>query len=297
MADQNQIPPNFLTVNRKNFYEISWKIRRQVALDFLANNPGARLAEILDVLEEFENRHLCRLEIVGSDKDSAIGEQYFYTGKAEVKNLPEPDAGEVKALFRSRAYAKKISEIVSAYKFGPFDLIAELGAGYGLNLFRLGDLEILAKKQVAGEITGSGQDFCLFLSELASGFGVDAVPFDHRDPDLSFVGEAQSVLFLTCHSIEQVQNIPADYFDLLSRVAPRVAGIHFEPFGFQTGEATAHTDRHRFFITERGFNENFYACLRASESDGTLRVHRVETELYDHQSDNPTSLVVWDNAG
>lgn len=101
---------------------------------------------------------------------------------------------------------------------------------------------------------------------------------------------------LSCHSIEQVKIILKNFFEKLTSAAPHVIGIYFEPFGFQTGAQTTETKRHRDFMSDRGFNENSYECLPASEALGNLSIRQVPVELYDHQQDNPTSLAVRDNA-
>ena len=79
-----EIQDNLIEISRKNFYEISWNIRKQVAHNFIAENNGVLISEILDHLEAFENQYLCQLEIVSSDKESSIGEQNYYTGNVNV---------------------------------------------------------------------------------------------------------------------------------------------------------------------------------------------------------------------
>ena len=73
MTSETIIPPNFVTVNWRNFYKISWEIRNKVALEFLPANPSAPLSDVLNALEEFGTRHLCQLEIASSDEESAPG--------------------------------------------------------------------------------------------------------------------------------------------------------------------------------------------------------------------------------
>ena len=292
-----EIQSRLIEISRANFYEISWNVRKQIALDFIAKHQSASASDVLDCLEDFEDRHLCQLEIVSSSKDSAIGEQHFYTGNVNV-TLSADDSSNVKnqiQLSRSRRYGEEISKLVKENKFGPFDTVAELGAGYGLNLFRLSDYFSPPPRYIAAEISAAGRDFCGNLNDLEGAKIVEPQPFDHREPDLSFVGGAQSLLLITCHSIEQVQFLPQDYFGLLTAAAPRVVGIHFEPFGFQADTSTDRLQRHREFIHAHGFNEDFYNRLNEAERDGHLRIKKIELEKLDHQYENPTSMAVWTN--
>jgi len=293
----DEIRNSLIKVSRKNFYEVSWNIRKQVALDFIENNTNVSLSGILDCIEDFEEQHLCRLEVVASDKDSAIGEQEFYTGNVDItrsSNASNRSNAETR-LSRSRRYAEVASQSIIAYGYGHFDIIAELGAGYGINLFRLSELFTYSPRFIAAEISDAGRDLCSMLNEHKRKGNIEPLAFDHRAPDLSFAEGIQSLLVITCHSIEQVQALPAQFFPAIARAAPRVVGIHFEPFGFQVDGTTERAQRHLEFMKKQSFNENFHACLTSAEHDGHLRIRNVELEVLDHQYENPTSLAVWDN--
>ena len=96
--------------------------------------------------------------------------------------------------------------------------------------------------------------------------------FDHRRPDFSFLEERGKVLFFTCHSIEQVDRIPANYFDLLADAADRVTCIHFEPFGFQISTTDEISKAQERYVRENNWNTNFLEVLNASGKTGKIKV-------------------------
>jgi hypothetical protein len=124
---------------------------------------------------------------------------------------------------------------------------------------------------------------------------VKPVFFDHHVPALPFLKKARRVLIFSCHSIEQIAQLPERYFDILAESAPEIVGVHFEPFGFQMGGNDSVTNEHHAFIREKKYNVDLLARLREAETRGMLAVRRLMANAFAPQPENPTSVAVWDN--
>lgn len=194
--------------------------------------------------------------------------------------------------FQIAALLAELAEI-----YGPFDVIVELGCGYGRNLFEMIDqYDDDRVRYVGGELAPSGIELAREIAALhEAGDRFSFAPFDHMQPDFSLIGAAQRVLILTVHSIEQVHRLPTDYFHRLAGAAPEVVGIHIEPFGFQVnptlGPATV--EQIKFFTTRR-WNNNMHRVLRRAEADGALVVDHVALECFlPADAINQSSLAIW----
>jgi len=180
------------------------------------------------------------------------------------------------------------------------DAVVELGSGYGKNLLELyyrgGPRDV---PYYAGEYTESGTAFAETLAARSSDFRLIPFRFDHNAPDLSIVKETDFVVFFTCHSIEQVAQLRADYFKQLAAHATRVIGVHFEPFGFQMPGAESEVDAtQRRFFEAQGWNTNLHAVAEESAARGEITLKCVEKNVMPNTDPtNPTSLIVWEAAG
>ena len=180
-----------------------------------------------------------------------------------------------------------------------YDAIVELGSGYGRNLF-----EIYynggpgSARYFAAEYTESGRAMTERFAALDEGLPLETVFFDHRNPDLSFLAphDFKKVFLFSCHSIEQVSEIPDSYFPVLAGVAPQVLGVHFEPFGFQVSAETELAKEHREFILDKEYNLNFYERLKQA-ADGVLEIRYMRKDVIAPQLINPTSVAVWEKQG
>ncbi|MCP5464826.1 MAG: hypothetical protein H7A33_07370 [Deltaproteobacteria bacterium] len=132
--------------------------------------------------------------------------------------------------------------------------LVELGAGYGQNLIELyynGGPDI---PYYAGEFTKSGVEAINKLSSLDAKLNLQGFSFDHTNPDLSFLPKLDSILIFTCHSLEQVQQVPVELLKCLAQAAPKVWVLHMEPFGFQMAQAqNQYTELDR--IQQKAFEE------------------------------------------
>lgn len=285
-----------LRYTNENFYEVIWGTRERILDRVLAQGVTGRKAA-LDALMAFEATHDFTVQTPW-ETDPETGEQVrMLNGEVDIAELSGPEMadrqgflGELKA--RTMARMKYLSGQIPPRA----DTIVELGCGYGVNLFLLAELIDPAKVRfVAAEYTESGRRLCSRLAAMDPALPLETAFIDHKAPDLSFLGESASVAFFTCHSIEQVEEIPATYFATLAAAAPRVFAAHLEPFGFQVDGFTPANSRQKGCFQDSGWNRNFYAALKAAEGAGTLRLRRLEPEKFFVQPGNPTSVATWDN--
>jgi len=178
---------------------------------------------------------------------------------------------------------------------GPYDAVIELGCGYGRNLFEIfysgGPCETL---YFGGELTESGVAMAGELAALEPRLQAKFFRFDHLKPDFSFLPPLRRALVFTVHSLEQVRLIPPEFFLAISRVAPAVSALHFEPFGFQVADLGPASQAHRELVDDKGWNVNFAASLAQACQQFGLKTTFMATEMFlPHDAPNPTSLAIW----
>ena len=189
------------------------------------------------------------------------------------------------------------SDYLSDYieKNGPYDAIIELGCGYGRNLIELyyggGPKGI---NYIGGELTSSGRRLAAILADLDKDFSAQFLKFDHTLPDMSHFPTFKRPLIFTVHSIEQVHKLSLEFFRIVSKAAPDVTCLHFEPFGFQVADLGVVTRRHRELIISKNWNINMASLLKEASASGLIRLHYVATEIFFSRDPlNPTSLAIW----
>lgn len=226
---------------------------------------------------------------------------------------PRPPYSENTRLLPTGAPVFKVHPFLGQYYPGPyyddhvdfllhylaqhrFDAIVELGSGYGRNLIELflrgGPKDVT---YYAGEISASGRQAAEMLFALVPDMTVVSFAFDHKAPDLSCLAGCQSVLLFSYHSIEQVTAIDPDYFRRLTKAAPNVTGIHFEPFGFQLAELEGEPSRaQRQLFEQFDWNRNLARTLVDAHNDGHIKLIFFGKEVAGGHAENPTSLAVWE---
>lgn len=188
--------------------------------------------------------------------------------------------------------------IVDYLERGSFDCLVELGCGYGRNLFEVfyggspDDIDY-----VGAELTASGVEMVETLAGLIPRMRLHATRFDFLEPDFAFLKGYENVLVFTHHAIEQVTELGSGFFANLARAAPRVAGIHFEPFGFQLAPALGPATRHhKDNIGRTAWNVNLERTLTAASDAGAISIRYLAAESsFSDNPENPTSIAVWES--
>lgn len=123
------------------------------------------------------------------------------------------------------------------------EAIVELGAGIAPNLFLLHDE--LAEPHYQGlayhafEYTEAGRSAARYLRNVGSIGNLEVHTFDFNEPDLSPLQGKRRLLFFTCHSIEQVTDLPGELIGRMLSAGSDVRCFHFEPVGWQLDERLA----------------------------------------------------------
>lgn len=280
--------------NSENYYELAWAVRETV-FNQIIGDGGKDLQAVLDAFCDFEYRYVVIPEILnGRNEELGLDLPPFLSGKATITPLQDSARDHVKSTELSDIQ-RRIDRL-AGFVGDRFDTIVELGCGYGFNLFRLHRaLGGRPLRYIAAEYTKSGRRLCARLATLDGGMPLETAFIDHKNPDLGFMAGVEKALIFTCHSIEQVAALPENYFAVLASAAPRVLGIHFEPFGFQVACDTPQAREHKRIFESKDWNTNFYTRLKAAEAAGTITLRGVELEGLTAQAGNPTSIAIWDN--
>lgn len=157
------------------------------------------------------------------------------------------------------------------------DVIIELGAGWGRNIFSLIMSEKYDCEYISGEGTMSGTNTCQLISDR---FGLDVITVQHdfTDEDSSSVIDLikkkkfKNVLIFTSFSIEQIAYLRENFFDeFLELDLDSLRFVHIEPILNQI----------RIYRGENiqpvlnDYNKNLYSMLRRLESEGKIKITEV----------------------
>jgi len=284
----------------RTFYELGWGLRLAF-LEQLLDGGEYSIPRCLGRLAQHERRYHYGLE--------ADGTAHFVPkipGNTPVLPTGEPACRSVAFngqhhVLPSYTYSDLASVIVDfATVRGPFDAIIELGCGIGTRLF-LSYYSGLPQgvPLFGGELTASGRAAASRLAALDPRIDVRFFPFDHLAPDLSLIRAAgfQKVLVYTCHSLEQVREVPVRFFAELAGCAPSVTALHLEPFGFQIDDHTPASRAQKKMFDEFGWNANLVAAAAAAEAAGLIRREWVSVNNFLSTDDvNQTSVMIWTNS-
>ncbi|WP_229932653.1 hypothetical protein [Campylobacter majalis] len=184
---------------------------------------------------------------------------------------------------------------------GPYDCVVELGCGYGRNLINMfyngGDTNL---KYYGGEFTQSGVDIATKLAAATPNMKAEFFHFNHLSPNLDIVKNKnyECVFVFTSHSIEQVNQIHDNWFKVVASIAPHVRCVHLEPFGFQSKILGEVSEKHKAFIQQNKWNENFTQVLQNAVNNGDIVVDGTMLEIgFSDDVFNPGSLCIWHSNG
>ncbi len=189
-----------------------------------------------------------------------------------------------------------IDFIIDALSFDEYDSVVELGCGYGQNLFKIfyngGGVNL---RYFGGEFTSSGVEMAKKLASIEPNMRAEFFHFNHLKPKFDKkLDFGKRVLVFTYHTIEQVKEIPDNWFKVVASIAPFVRCINGEPFGFQIEDLGEVSKEHRKFFIKNGWNLNFASTLKKANQNGDIIIedamleHSCRTDPF-----NPTSIAVW----
>ena len=133
------------------------------------------------------------------------------------------------------------------------------------------------------------------LASLETSMDIRVKHFDHCNVDLSFLKAEEQIFMFTCHSIEQVEEIPEIYFSELAKTPKKITCVHFEPFGFQMSADNTLSARQKSIFVERKWNTNFFAVLKNASDSGAINLTHVYKDIIPNETFSPTSVAIWKN--
>lgn len=282
----------------ENFYEILWNARLQYFIQNFSTEENVQ-----DVLTKFRRADLCyywEAHTVTLQKTEEDPIREYYTGGVTLTPL-DPELAKNQYLVAEQS-SKRQSATILKHINEDIDAVVELGAGYGGNFIRLdrASLEETGKslserniKLFMAEYTNTGRNLCSEFLKCKKAPEMEISHVDHKALDLSFLKGVERPLIITVHSVEQITQLPADYFKILSQAAPSVQGLHLEPVGFQFEPDNPKWEEHAKVMKDKNWNKNFADVIRQAEKDGYISIDKIDTNFTLGQPGNPTTLVTW----
>jgi len=119
-----------------------------------------------------------------------------------------------------------------------------------------------------------------------------ALPFDFEEPRYELPTDNEHVLVFTCHSIEQITELPLEAITGLFGLGASLTVVHFEPIGWQIGGGTvaAATEEHS---RHRRYNQNLWPLLGGLADAGEIQIETVAPDIIGLRTTIASSLVVW----
>ncbi|MCR8695705.1 MULTISPECIES: hypothetical protein [Campylobacter] len=279
----------------QNFYERAWAIRAEFMSKFISGGGY----NALQVISELEKRERHYTLAVNDNGDYEWRKKESQSEKFNFVDIPYYGVTSLNGMTILVPYYTKtsfIDFIIDALSFDEYDSVIELGCGYGRNLFKIfyngGGINL---RYFGGEFTNSGVEMARKLADIEPKMKAEFFHFNHLKPkfdkNLDF---GKRVLVFTSHTIEQVKEIPDNWFKSVTSIAPFVRCIHAEPFGFQIQNLGEASKNHKEYFLKNGWNLNFAKTLKKANQNGDIIIEDALLE-YSCGTDpfNPTSIAVW----
>jgi len=288
------------------YYEVAWQCRSNL-LKQLASDNDNDIKQTLLSFTKFERTHALRIFLAKSVNKST-GAEYIVSEKAEFyetpdKKQPRPvSLNGLSKLWHGPNRADKVTpQEIPAYILSglinqnEYDCVMELGCGFARRLFEtFYQTKNNSIQYFGGEITKSGQNLSDMLSDMETEINFSSFQYDHMNPKPPEIGNCQNILIFTCHSIEQVPNLPDDFFEKLCGFAKNITVVHFEPFGFQARTNTVSAKNHQYVADKEKYNQNLYPLIERAHQSKLINLKWVSLNLFRLDRNNPTSVIIWE---
>lgn len=170
------------------------------------------------------------------------------------------------------------------------DTVLELGAGYGLQLFRLFYAGAPADaRYVAADLSQAGLAVGESLSRLEPRMNFSRVAFDIAHPDWSVLKGSRKALIFTHWSMMYAPRVPDDFFGGLAGWPGEAVMVFVEPLGFQWGGEHLVSERQREALAMGALNGDFAEAMSAAAAKGWVEPLVVATDLFS-RSQHPFDL-------
>ena len=291
----------------KERYLTFWAARQMLVEKWIEDGEKCPI-RLINQLDRFEQTHMLG-EVPVIVQDKVVGSRVAFfsrTAKTPEKLLPSgitatriATCREIHSEIPAHTRSDSLQEIAGIFESSPnkFDAIIELGCGFGQNLFKLYYLGMpKAIHYIGGELAESGLALGRTLASLNSQINIELNHFDHVNPETAFIEKHafENALIFTCHSLEQVKQVPQVFFDKIAACAKHVTCVHLEPFGFQLPSFSEAARRQRQWIESNDWNINLLEASKMAEDRGIIkRTFLARDIFFSNDEVSPTSLMVW----
>jgi len=247
----------------------------------------------LNVKNNFKNKQ--KLEL----NDIIFGEGEFHVNNIiyddKIININNEKSQKIYYFEKSRQY---IIDIMNKDKY---DLVIELGSGYGRNIFYylkqydtlFNNIEI-----ISGEYTPEGCETQRHIKDLYfTNSNINIHRFDYNSSEEFFnkiKTKYNNILILTFWSIEQITYINDNFFNnLLNISCNKLKCINIEPIGWQISENSIMKENINGYRSY--YNKNLYSKLKELENKNIIKINNIIINYFNY--DEPQScgsLIEWE---
>ena len=179
------------------------------------------------------------------------------------------------------------------------DVVVELGAGWGRNLFLtyLSGAAQTTTHYFSLEFAETARQATGLLARLDHNMNISPVAFDYHAPDYGAIpaGDAPTTL-VTVHSVEQIPTLKEEVIkDFLAR-RPNTVGVHFEPIGWQLPPEQLRNITPRSspdYAAKHDYSRNFWQVLMSLQDQGIIDVTDVLPDFIGQNPENPATFIRW----
>jgi len=179
-----------------------------------------------------------------------------------------------------------------------YDLIIELGSGWGRNIFYyINKYNLKNTKIISGEYADSGCNAQKFIkNKFFNEHDLDIYNFDYNNSDSFFEnikGKYNNVLVMTFWSIEQVTNLNDNFFNNLLNINAKIKCVHIEPIGWQISNKSLMKEN--INGPRNYYNKNLYKKLTELEKSNKISINKNILDFFNFGCvESCGTLVEWD---
>ena len=168
-----------------------------------------------------------------------------------------------------------------------YDVIIELGSGWGRNLFYfIKHCNHNKHKYISGEYTQSGIDIQNYLKNRffnRDDIDLDIYSFDYNNSHLFFDNikakyNLNNIFVFTHHSIEQITYLQDTFFTNLLNISKNIKCVHIEPIGWQISNKSLMKENTSGYSAY--YNKNLYEKLQNLQNDNKITINNVILDYF-----------------
>ncbi|MCA1907277.1 MAG: hypothetical protein LDL39_02850 [Magnetospirillum sp.] len=272
------------------YFRSAWRFRGELLSQWIAEGETV-LPRLLTRFTTLERRYVVNCGI----EDGAMTGLFVYVPKGTVHAPLDALEHWSEGVLRGKTvdmpeYVNYDTISLLADLADGVDTVLELGAGYGLQLFRLFYAGAPADaRYVAADISQAGLDLGESLSRLEPRMNFSTVAFDIARPDWSVLKGSRKALIFTHWSMMYAPKVPDDFFGGLAGWPGEAVMVFVEPLGFQWGGGHPVSEKQREAAEMGALNGDFAEALSAAAAKGWIEPLVVANDVFS-RSQHPFDL-------